>query len=207
MLHTHYGVERMEALADGIIAANMRTMTYREVLERLSRGECPPSNSIVVSLDDISTAWIDPIFEQMVAAFTDRGLVLVLGVIVGGPADPGAWTYLQGVHDLGIEIASHTLDHPNLPELTRIEIEEQISGSYRVICENLGACPVSLIVPYGSMDYGGRTMQSAWEYSFVVGIAGGLTIVGTPPYYVGRAGPNVHSIDLTMQVLDVAFGS
>jgi len=207
MLHSHYGVERMQALANGIIAADMQTLTYQDILEGLRRGECPSENGIVVSLDDVSTSWIDPIFKEMIGAFTERGLVLVVAVIVREPQDPEAWTYLRALHELGVEIASHTLDHPNLPELSQIEMEEQISGSYRAICKNQGVCPVSLVVPYGSMDYGGRIMQAAWEYSFVVGIAGGLTISGTPPYYVGRAGPNVHSIDLTMQVLDVAFGS
>ena len=207
MLHSYYGVERMRALADGILAGNMRTLTYQGILEGLRRGQCPPGNGIVVSLDDLSTAWIDPTLKEMIAAFTDRGLVLVVAVIVRQPQDPETWAYLRELSELGVEIASHSLDHPNLPGLSQTEMEWQVSGSYRAICENLGACPVSFVVPYGSMDRHQRIMGAAQEYSFVVGIAGGLRIEGGAPYYVGRSGPDIKSIKRTLQVLEVAFGS
>ncbi len=206
MLHSYYGVERMQALADAILAGNTRTLTYQGILEGLRRGQCPPGNSIVVSLDDLSTVRIDPTLKEMIAAFTDRGLVLVVAVIVSEPQDPEAWVYLRELRKLGVEIASHSLDHPNLPELSQTEIEWQVSGSHRAICENLGACPVSFVVPYGSMDRHQRIMGAAWEYSFVVGIAGGLQIEGDAPYYVGRTGPDIKSIERTLQVLEVAFG-
>ncbi len=207
MLHGHYGAERMEALAIEISDRGLQTLTYRDILAGIRRGECPPEQGIVVSLDDLYTSWIDPEFKTMISAFTERDLVLVLGVIVSGPQDPQAWDYLRSLERLGVEVASHTVDHPNLPELSPVELDEQISGSYHLICENLGKCPVSLIVPYGSMDAAGRIMEASHDYAFVVGIAGGLTIEGDAPYYVGRAGPNIHSINLTLQVLDVAFGS
>ncbi|NIM95812.1 MAG: polysaccharide deacetylase family protein [Anaerolineales bacterium] len=206
MLHGYYGAERMESLAKGIIARGVKTLTYRDILESFQRGECPSRDSIVVSLDDIYSSGINSEFKDMIAAFTERGLVLVIGVIVRGPQDPEAWAYLRNLEELGLEVASHTKDHPNLPELTRAEIEEQISGSYHLMCENLHKCPVSFIVPFGSIDLNDRILNASHEYSFVVGIARGLTIDGEPPYYVGRASPNIHSVDLTFQVLDVTFG-
>ncbi|NIS82724.1 MAG: hypothetical protein GTO14_21560, partial [Anaerolineales bacterium] len=115
MLHSSYGAQRMHELARQIIRSDLTTSTYRQILEDLKKGDCPDPNTIVVSLDDLGSSWLRPDFKSMIKAFTDRDLVLVVGVIVRGPQDPVIWAYLRGLEAQGIEVASHTIDHYNLP--------------------------------------------------------------------------------------------
>ena len=81
----------------------------------------------------------------------------------------------------------------------------QLDLSYHVICEHLARCPVTLIVPYGSMDASRRIMRQADPYAFVVGIAGGLQLSKGPPYYVGRSGPSLDSQAATLRRLGLTF--
>jgi peptidoglycan/xylan/chitin deacetylase (PgdA/CDA1 family) len=205
MLHSAFGVARMEALADAIQASSLRTMTYRQVLEGLRRGECPPENAIIVSLDDLGTNWLRPVFRDMIRVFTDRGLTLVVAVVAQSPGDPAVWEYLRSLEDLGVEVASHTVDHLNLPWVDADQLEHQVVGSYEVLCAEIGRCPVTLILPFGNRDHEGRVMAAASEYVFVVGIARGLSFAGNPPYYLGRIGPDINSTGRTLNLLENTF--
>jgi hypothetical protein len=205
MLHSGFGVERMRALAQEILRRNLITITYRDVLHDLVLGQCPASNAIIVSLDDIGTAWIRPDFQRMISEFTARGLVLVVGVIVHGPQDPLIWEYLRNLEELGIEVASHTIDHYNLLQIDQDSLDQEVTGSYRTICEYLEKCPVSLILPYGNIDSFGTILSTAKDYAFVVGIARGISYSNNLPTYVGRIGPYNDDQRITIQRLEVTF--
>ena len=205
MLHKNYGLERMQILANGIVERGLQTITYRDLLNLIREGRCPNEKTIIVSLDDYLTSNDEPKLRQTISTFTDHGLVLVLGVVTQEPARPGAWGYLQDLHKLGIEIASHTIDHLDLAQLPEAELENQVSGSYHRICEGVGICPVSLILPFGSRDGRGRVLRACHAYAFVVGIAGGMEIGSEWPHYVGRSGPYVGSLDRTLKVLHMTF--
>jgi peptidoglycan/xylan/chitin deacetylase (PgdA/CDA1 family) len=205
MLHTHFGLQNMRALAEAIDEHDLQTITYRETWELMRAGECPPENAIIVSLDDLSTARVNPTLQKMIETFTDRDLQLVVGVVLRTPYAPDVWEYLQELENSGVEIASHTIDHLNLPTCSDTELFHQISDSYELICSHLGRCPVSLIVPFGSMDTTGRIMHYSHQYVFVVGIAHGLEIGSSRPYYVGRISPSTTSLEATFQVLDILY--
>ncbi len=205
MLHTGFGKERMEALADQIILNDLQTITYGDVLLYLQSGECPPENAIIVSIDDLGTNWLQPNFKYMIQAFLERDLKLVVGAVVQDPQNPIIWEYLQTVAGQGVEIASHTVHHYQLSALTDEALDDEISGSFVIICENLEHCPISLILPFGDGYLDERVMVVAEEYIFVVGIAKGLTFEGSPPYYVGRIGPNVENQAITINILQNTF--
>jgi hypothetical protein len=205
MLHSGFGVERMRALAQEILRRNLITITYRDVLHDLALGQCPASNAIIVSLDDIGTDWIRQDVQQMISEFTARDLVLVLGVIVHGPQDPLIWEYLRNLEGLGNEVASHTINHYNLPQLDQDTLNEEVTGSYRTICEYLEKCPVSLILPYGNIDPSGTILSTAKDYVFVIGIARGVSYSNSLPIYVGRIGPYNDDQRITIQRLEATF--
>ena len=203
MLHSAFGSKRMVELADAIIVNGLQTMTYKDIVEGLMKGECPDQNTIVVSIDDLGTGWLIPDFREMISAFTERDLVLVLGVITNGPQAPLIWEYYQELDAKGIEIASHSVNHSNLAEIDEMALEEEIMESYRTICENLGTCPVSFILPYGAYD--DRVIVTSEDYTFVVGIAGGLFFGDLIPYYVGRSGPYVYDQQITIERLEYVY--
>lgn len=205
MLHSAFGVDRMENLATEIIQRGLITTTYRQVLRDIIQGQCPDKNMIIISLDDFRTDRESQKLKDIIQVFTDKGLVLVLGVIVQGPQSPEIWEYLRDLDRFGIEIASHTINHPNLPWLDRDKIYEEVVGSYRIICAQLGQCPTSLILPNGNNDPDGIIFSIAQDYAFVIGIARGTSFINTLPAYLGRIGPYNESQDVTIQRLEIIF--
>lgn len=207
MLHSSFGVLRMQELADQIELFNLVPITYRSMLQYLLAGNCPPSNAIIVTLDDLGSHWLRNDFKEMIRIFTDRDFVLVVGLIVHGPQSPEIWDYLRGLDEIGVEVASHTIDHYNLPQLTREAVQRQVVGSYETICEHLGKCPVTLILPFGNIDAQGTIIEIASDYTFVVGIQGGRSFSGSPPWYLGRYPPHDTKQSETLNLLEKFFQS
>ena len=205
MLHSAFGAQRMTELADAIERRGLQTTTYRRVLDGLQGGQCPPQDAIIVSIDDLSTRWLRPDFREMIQVFIDRGMVLVLGVVVQEPQDPALWDEYRRLETLGMEMASHTLDHLALSAQPSDELTRQISGSYRQLCEHLEHCPVSLVPPFGAIDGQGRVLTAATEYAFVVGIQAGRSFEAEFPAYVGRIPPDNDDQDRTMGLLERSF--
>ena len=206
MLHSNFGAERMEALAEEIVRQGLKTITYEQVADRLAHGMCPPPDAMIVSLDDLGVAWLHPVFKDMIEAFTRRGLTLVLAVVVRPPYDPPVWEYLRELQRGGVEIASHTVDHADLAVLAPEALAFQLHQSFVALCTNLDRCPRTIVLPYGAIDGHGRVMQAARDYTFVVGIAGGKTYEGEGPYYLGRIGPYVEDPGVTLRRLELSFG-
>ena len=205
MLHSSFGPARMRQLAREILIRGLKTTTYRAVGEVLRRGDCPSSNSLIVSLDDFGTDWLRPHFQSMIRVFTDRGLQLVVAVVVHGPQDPEAWAYLRQLEARENEIASHTIDHLDLSRLEPDDVKRQIKGAHQSICQNLGGCPKTLILPFGINDGEGLVRNAAGDYWFIVGIPGGRQFGGKPPYYVGRIGPDNFDQRRTLDELAATF--
>ncbi|MFQ5944363.1 MAG: polysaccharide deacetylase family protein [Anaerolineales bacterium] len=206
MLHSSFGPGRMRELAKEILVRGLKTTTYREVSESLRRGECPRSNVIIVSLDDFGTDWLRPYFLSMIRPFKERGLKLVVAVNVRGPQDPDAWAYLSELEVLGNEVANHTIDHYNLARLEPNQVNWQIKGAHRTICDNLGRCPETLILPFGIIDANGAVVTAAEGYSYIVGIPGGREFGGESPYYMGRIAPDNYDQRVTVNELYATFG-
>jgi peptidoglycan/xylan/chitin deacetylase (PgdA/CDA1 family) len=205
MLHSSYGAARMEQLAEAIQARGWVTITYRQAAAMMHAGRCPPPWAVIVSIDDLGTSWLRPEFKAMIRVFLDRGLTLVLGVVVGGQQDPEVWAYLRELESYGVEIASHTISHLNLPELEDEALAYEIQGSYQVICEWMGRCPMTLILPFGNGLWDERIPDAARDYLFVAGIPAGTEISGGAPYYIGRIGPDIDDAEHTLTLLYNTF--
>lgn len=202
MLHSAYGPGRMQQLADEIIARGWETVTYRDILNDLRAGNCPSENAVIVSIDDLGTNWLRPDFVTMIRMFTDRGLKVVVGVVVKEPQASFIWDYMKQLEEMGSEVASHTVNHYQLSALTDAALDEEISGSYTIICEHLGRCPVSIILPFGDGLDDPRVVTFSDDYAFVVSITGGRTFTGVPPWVLGRIPPNNDDQTITANLLE-----
>jgi peptidoglycan/xylan/chitin deacetylase (PgdA/CDA1 family) len=205
MLHSAFGSRRMEELAQRIIERGWHTTTYRSMLDDLQQGICPSEDTLIVSLDDLGTSWLRLDFIDMVEVFIKHELVLVLGVVSDGPQDPEIWDLLKTWEEQGMEIASHTMSHYILPLLSDEELTKQVSGSYDIICENLGVCPVTLVLTFGEGGDDPRVIEAAHEYIFMIGIEGGHSFGESLPFYLGRIPPNNDDQSLTLNLLENTF--
>jgi len=101
-------------------------------------------------------------------------------------------------------VANHTIDHYNFARLDPDKVRWQIKGAHQIICQNLGRCPETLILPFGIND-GNGYVRSAAGYSFIVEIPGGRDFGGEAPYYLGRIGPDNSDQRSTLNELAVTF--
>jgi len=202
MLHSAYGPGRMQQLADEIITRGWETKTYRDILNDLREGKCPNENTAIVSIDDLGTNWLRPDFVTMIRMFTDRELKVVVGVVVKEPQASFIWDYMKQLEEIGSEVASHTVNHYQLSALMGAVLEEEISGSYRIVCENLDNCPVTFILPFGDGLDDPRVVIAADDYAYVVSITGGRSFTDVPPFVLGRIPPNNDNQTITANLLE-----
>ncbi|MBN1264497.1 MAG: polysaccharide deacetylase family protein [Anaerolineales bacterium] len=205
MLHSAFGAERMAALADEIEVQNLRTITYHELYQMLISGRCPAEDVILVSIDDLGSNWLRYDFQEMIRVFTERNMVLTVGVVTKGPQNEANWEYFREIASLGIEIASHSMNHYDLTIITDEALEEEVSGSYRIICDNMGTCPDTFIIPFGRVDEDGRVIEALNEYKMLVGIQGWLEISGKPPFLLGRIPPDNDNQQTTIAQLKATY--
>lgn len=182
MLHSYYGLEQTRKLAREIKELGLQTFTYRELYRLYDKGQCAPANAILVSLDDLSGAWLRPTFGPLVDAFVEEGLTLTIGVVAYTPdtftQNESVWKRMKAWNAAGVEIASHSTHHFNLNVLRRNKIESELRDSYDLICRNLGKCPETFILPFGN----------GWDNPDVIELSKGLY-----RGIVGIQGPSVYA--------------
>ena len=62
------------------------------------------------------------------------------------------WDALRDIADRGVEVGSHTVSHPHLPELSDAELRRELSDSREAIEAELGRPCRYLAYPYGEDD-------------------------------------------------------
>ena len=208
MLHSAYGSERMEQLAQELINGGYITMTYSQLYDLWDKGQCPPKNAVLVSLDDLSGVWLRHTFVEMVDVFLKYNLKLTLGVISNNKdskQDPLLWDYFKDLDEKGIEIASHSTNHYNLPELNKAGVEIELNQSYDIICEHLGKCPETFVLPFGNGRDDKRVLEVAkGKYRSLVSIAGPDTYSGDL-FILKRISPYNDNQNVTIQLLERSF--
>ncbi|MEA4811449.1 MAG: polysaccharide deacetylase family protein [Anaerolineaceae bacterium] len=176
MLHSRDGVYGMRWLANAIEKNGLQTMTYRQVSQLWQGGHCPPENAILVSLDDLGSSWLSREFKNMISVFTDKGYVLTLAVVTGGDEkqqNAEIWDYLKALDAQGLEIASHSAWHSLLESRKDKSIQQEADLSYQLICEHLGRCPVTFVLPFGRGLESERVMRILQKrYTNIVSIPG-----------------------------------
>ena len=125
-------------------------ITMRDLTAMLDAKILPPEKSIVLTFDDgyrdaYTEAW--PVLKQYGFSAT---LYVVTDFLEQGP-------YLtrpqvRELHDSGIEIASHSLSHLNLPTLSTQRITREIFDSRAILQEVIGAPVTNFCYPSGKYN-------------------------------------------------------
>ena len=93
------------------------------------------------------------------------------------------WDMAGEMAEAGIEIGSHTLTHPHLPQLGREELNRQLEESRQTIIDRLGSCE-TIAYPFGDWSPAVAEAAARAGYSF------GYTL----PTARGQAKATAHSI-------------
>lgn len=187
-----------------LLAKEFRPLTYQKLYEELYLGKSSKKlqqkPGLLLSIDDLEVSWLDNDYKEMVDTLTKQGVVGTLGVVTrGGLEDekPKIWKFLKDCQNKGWEIAIHTEDHSDLAAMSERWLRYEIGQSLDDITRGTGIKPITLILPYGSGDNKDDTSVTPLIRKickdlgiiWIVGIRGGKTFTGNPPFYVGRISP------------------
>lgn len=209
MLHSSFGVKRTEELVAAIAGNGFIPTTYEDAYRNYyQEGTCPPSNLIVISIDDFGPYKVQIELQKMVEIFLDNAIPISIGVVAHDDTEEDTWEYYKYLQENGVEITSHTASHPNLTNLYHEEIRWELEASYSLICKKLGTCPISLALPYGLGANSSYILSQAEEtgYKMVISIAGDTTIsLDEYPIIFKRVSPSMDNQEETLDYLEKAF--
>jgi peptidoglycan/xylan/chitin deacetylase (PgdA/CDA1 family) len=130
-----------------------RTLRFADAAQLLAGRQSLPERTLVLTFDDgdaslFRHAW------PMLQRFGMTATVFQLPPLASGTR------FFQGrplldaseirqIHEAGIEIGAHSLDHPDLTRLSLAEVEEQVRGSRAALEDLLGAAVPSFAYPFG----------------------------------------------------------
>jgi peptidoglycan/xylan/chitin deacetylase (PgdA/CDA1 family) len=153
--------ELFEAQMRYLKRRNLRGVSIREL--RRAEGIGNTNGLVGLTFDDGYEDFLQsavPVLER----FGFSATVFVVAGMLGGEnnwefrGDPRPQMKLLGVEGLrevaarGMEVGSHSMTHPKLPALEPERLEEEVSGSRRLLGEVLGEAVDGFSYPYGFID-------------------------------------------------------
>ncbi len=173
-------------------------MTLREIGEKRRRQEPIPASAMVITFDDGYKNNYDTAFPIL----KEFGYKAVVYVVVNSLEkenfwhDPASetripmlsWKEAAEMQAYGIEIGSHTMNHPRLANLPVEKAREELEMSKKTIGERLGLDPVSFAYPYGNGQDNATLQDMARDagYETAVSVHSGLGDFQNAPYCLKR---------------------
>ncbi|MDP9096042.1 MAG: polysaccharide deacetylase family protein [Pseudomonadota bacterium] len=123
----------------------------------------PASPGVALTFDDGMRTVMTDALPVLRHHDTPAHLFLTTGAVGGNnrwPSQPvGAptfamlnWTEIETLHRAGIHIEGHTVQHPDLRQLSDLQLLDECDGADRVITERFGRAPQFFAYPYGYHD-------------------------------------------------------
>ena len=152
--------------------------------------ELPPK-SILVTFDDgykdfVDNAW--PILKKCDAQAT-------LFIHANRSSDPLGnqiplldWEDLKKLSQAGVELGDHSYSHPNLKQMNRTEVENQIETSQAVFKEQVGFKPSIMAYPEGKFNQVLIECLKSYGYHLGFSIDRGLVYRNDDPFRLRRSG-------------------
>ena len=116
---------------------------------------------------------------------------------VAEPARPMSWDQVREMSRSGIEMACHTVTHPILSTLERVDQETEILKSRQRVSEEIGESPTTFAYPNGSRrDYDASTLEILRRSDFAAACTTrkGSNRVGCDPLTLRRLGVGSDSL-------------
>lgn len=170
-------------------AAGFKTISLGEMLDHQTRHKPIPENAIVLTFDDGT----EDAASRVLPLLKQHQMRATFFVIAGFTAPDGAprhfvegrrgrvgfltWPEVRALRDAGMEIGSHTVRHPRLSNLPRVQVRDELVESKRMLELGLGQPVDFFAYPFTARLKDTRAQVRAAGYR---GAVSGLTGSGDP---------------------------
>ena len=177
---------------DSLVAGGWKPVSFADMIENGERDE----DKFCITFDDGYLS----VYDRACPVLAERGMTGTIFVVADSVGGINEWDRRRGdqaekmmsAHQLaelaesGLEIASHTLTHPRLPQLSDGELKRELVDSKRKLEDISGHEVTSFSYPYG--DYDERVRDAAQEsgYKYAATTRLGVVPVGVQPYEIPR---------------------
>lgn len=139
---------QMQYLVDN----NYQTLTFSDL-------SCPENclwgrKKVVITFDDGWKSNYFEIFEYMKNKGIKYNIYLAVGEIGKNP-DYLTWEQVREMHVSGfVGFGAHTFTHPNMSDITSLDLKHEINDANSIIESNIGVFPKDFCFPFGAYSQG-----------------------------------------------------
>jgi peptidoglycan/xylan/chitin deacetylase (PgdA/CDA1 family) len=179
---TRTSPERFALQMQFLAEAGYRALTLSQAVHDLQSGDVHP-RSVVITFDDAYLNFYHAALPVLGAYHFPATVFAVAGFV--GSSKPGwasfmSWQHLRGARSAGIEIGSHTVNHPELHRLSFDQVGKEIRESKDLIEQNLGSRIQTFSYPYAFPEQDHSFVSLLKSHLLDSGYVGGVsTILGT----------------------------
>ena len=160
---------RFKQMMRWFVTAGYKTATLSQWLE-----DNLPEKRILITFDD----GYDDLYDRFLPLAIEHNLTAVIFLVadhIGGSnifdQKTGlrarkllTWSQIREMQKYGIEFGSHTLSHPNLPDVSDEQLRREVRDSKHRLEDALGTEVTSFAYPYGGVDRRVRSAAAEAEY-------------------------------------------
>ena len=143
--------------------AGVRVFSAAELARSIRQGKSLPSNSLVLTFDD----GLECLYWNAYPVLREYGFTATVFLVSGycgkmnnWPGQPPGipslkllnWEQVKEMGDNGIEFGAHSVSHPQLDRLSKVEVEFELTGSKSEIERHLECEVETFAYPYGKCD-------------------------------------------------------
>lgn len=96
------------------------------------------------------------------------------------------WREIDELIEYGIEIGAHTIKHPQLDQLPRQQLREELSASKKLLEDKLGRAVPGLAYPFGYSNARVREMTRELGYTYAYAVGNTLTTTAADHFALPR---------------------
>lgn len=172
---------------DWIEKEGFQTITMEQWVSHLRNGDQLPPKPIILTFDD---GWKDQ-YTEAFPLLKKHHFTATFFIITGSVGHSAylSWEQIKEMAEAGMDIQSHTLNHPRLPVLSKDKALHEILDSKKELESRLNKPVTILAYPYGLYDQDviDITQQSGYQAAVTVGgLNGGYLLRQDKTYLMSR---------------------